>query len=204
MFEVDTVTEARLYDKEVGSQFSGDILGEEFEGCVFEITGGDDVLGLPMVRGRKTKSLIRPLLSAGDVGYRCRRKGTRMRKSVRGSIVSEEIGVLSLKLVEPGQKEIGGLTDVTRGINQLPTRESRLRAMFEVPDECEDTISYIKQYLSDNELTLGARLPKDDKYLKLKEKKRAAHEEGVRRKEASRKRLEEERAEYERKYLNKD
>jgi small subunit ribosomal protein S6e len=202
MFEVDTITETRLYDKEIGDQFPGDILGETFKGCVLEISGGDDILGLPMVKKYRTKKRLRVLLSGGDVGYRCRRKGTRKRKSVRGSIVSEEIGVLNLKLVQAGEKEITGLTDQFREVNQLPTSEKNLRAMFEVPDSCEDTIAYIKNYLKENNVTLRARLPRDDKFAEMKRKKAEMLEARARKRDANRRKLEEERAEYQQKYPN--
>lgn len=201
MFEIEKKDESRLYDKKIGDQFDGGILGEEFSGCVVEITGGDDYQGFPMVRDYLTKKRVRPLLSKGDVGYRCRRKGVRRRKSVRGAIVSEETCVLSLIIIQPGQKEIEGLTNVVNAVSHLPRTDRKLRAMFGVPAG-ENVIRYIRKKLQ-AECGEGEKVPKINHNGKMILRERARREEAKRMQEARRKALNEEREAYLRKYFNK-
>lgn len=125
-------------------QFPGELLGAAFKDCVLEIRGGDDLQGFPMSAKHNTNKRVRPLLSKGDTGYRCRRRGVRRRKSVRGSVVSDEISVLSLCLVKIGENTvIEGLTDCKRSHTHIPRKDSKLRELFGVPDG-EETVSFIK------------------------------------------------------------
>lgn len=202
MFEVDRRVETKLYDKMIGDQFDGGILGADFEGTIMEITGGDDHQGFPMVKGYLTKKRVRPLLSKGDAGYRCRRKGVRCRKSVRGSIVSEETSVLNLIILRSGEKEIDGLTTVVNDVSHLPRTDKKLRKMFDVPESETNPVRYIRKILK-AECEDPKKAPKikhNGKRMK-KEQERKESEMKIR---AERKRiLEEERKAYLEKYFNK-
>ncbi|KAG5859682.1 ribosomal protein S6e [Encephalitozoon hellem] len=202
MFEIDRRYETRLYDKKIGDQFDGGILGEEFEGTIMEITGGDDYQGFPMVDGHLTKKRVRPLLSKGDAGYRCRRKGVRRRKSVRGSIVSEEICVLNLIILRPGEKDIDGLTNVVNDVSHLPRKESKLRKMFAVPDEEKNVVGYIRNIFK-AECEDPKKIPKI-RHNGKRIKKEQERKESIKKIKLERKRiLEEERKAYLEKYFNK-
>lgn len=65
----------------------------------------------PMKQGVLQNHRVRLLLSAGHSCYRPRRKGERVRKSVRGCIVGPDIAVLALAIVKQGDADIPGLTD---------------------------------------------------------------------------------------------
>ncbi|CAN6679719.1 unnamed protein product [Malus baccata var. baccata] len=71
---------------------------QEFRGYVFKIMGGCDKHGFPMKQGVLTTGRVRPLLHRGTPCFRGhgRRDGERIRKSVRGCIVSPDISVLNL------------------------------------------------------------------------------------------------------------
>lgn len=64
-----------------------------------------------MKQGVLQNTRVRLLLSAGHSCYRPRRKGERVRKSVRGCIVGPDIAVLALAIVKQGDNDIPGLTD---------------------------------------------------------------------------------------------
>lgn len=64
-----------------------------------------------MKQGVLQNHRVRLLLSAGHSCYRPRRKGERVRKSVRGCIVGPDIAVLALAIVKQGDNDIPGLTD---------------------------------------------------------------------------------------------
>ena len=69
------------------------------------ITGGTDKDGFPMrpdVHGTGRKKI---LLSAGP-GVRKLKKGQRVRKTVRGNVVAEDVEQLNLVIIEEGEKPI--------------------------------------------------------------------------------------------------
>merc|ERR1711966_278241 len=92
-----------FYDKRMNQEVIGDVLGDEFKGYIFKISGGNDKQGFPMKQGVMTSKRVRLLLKKGSSCYRQRRKGERKRKSVRGCIVSGDIQVLNLVIVRKGE-----------------------------------------------------------------------------------------------------
>lgn len=149
--EIKTKDEQRLYGRKINDQFDGGVIIPELAGSIVQIVGGNDYQGVPMTAAQATTKRIKLLLSKGDVGYRCRRNGVRRRKTVRGSVVSNEILVLNVILVKPAEdKTIEGLTDVIREKTHLPRRDKKLRMMFGVP-EGEDTLSFIQKMIKDND-----------------------------------------------------
>lgn len=119
-----------FFDKRIGQEVEADTLGDDFKGYVFKITGGNDKDGFPMMQGVATSDRVRLLLKEGSSCYRPRRKGERRRKSVRGCIVSPHIRALSLVLVKKGEKEIPGLTDITKPRRLGPKRVTRIRKLY--------------------------------------------------------------------------
>lgn len=196
--EIKTKEEQRLYGKKINDQFDGALIAPQFAGSIVQIVGGNDYQGIPMSPAQATTKRIRLLLSKGDIGYRCRRNGVRRRKTVRGSVVSNEILALNVVLVKPAEgKEIEGLTDVVKPKTHLPRKDKTLRAVFGVP-EGEDTLTYIQNVLKQNDE--NAVIPK----IKItgvvsEEKKRMIAERNAKR-EAKRKAILAEKAEYEAKY----
>jgi len=137
--EVDDENKLRtFYDKKMSQEVDGDVLGEEFKGYVFKITGGNDKQGFPMKQGILTASRVRLLLSTGHTCYRPRKAGERKRKSIRGCVVSSELSVLNLVVVKKGDKEIAGLTDVVKPRRHAPKRASNIRKLFDLKDKKDD------------------------------------------------------------------
>jgi small subunit ribosomal protein S6e len=104
------VLRREFYDKRMNQEVLGDVIGDEFKGYIFKISGGNDKQGFPMKQGVMTAKRVRLLLKKGSSCYRQRRKGERKRKSVRGCIVSSDIQVLNLVIVRKGEGELPGLT----------------------------------------------------------------------------------------------
>ena len=101
-----------LIDKKIGNEVEGNVINEIFEGYVFKITGGFDKDGFAMKNGILTQARKRILLKKGSKNFRFRngyhREGNRMRKLVRGCIVSADIKVVNLKVIKNGAKPIPG------------------------------------------------------------------------------------------------
>jgi small subunit ribosomal protein S6e len=66
----------------MGQEIDGEVLGEEFKGYIFKITGGNDKQGFPMKQGvlvngrvrlllKKSKSLLLSRLKLRALGFVC-------------------------------------------------------------------------------------------------------------------------------------
>jgi len=90
--------------------FIGRKVGETIDGSVVDlpahkvqITGGSDKDGVPM-RGNVHGGVRRSVVLSGGPGFSPKNKGERKRKTVRGSVVTDEIVQINMKIVEkPGK-----------------------------------------------------------------------------------------------------
>ena len=83
-----------------------------------------------MKQGIFTNSRIKLLLAPGAKGYRAKRTGERVRKSVRGCVVGPDIKNLSVTIVKKGEKEIPGVTDATVPRRLGPKRANNIRKLY--------------------------------------------------------------------------
>eukprot|EP00957_Ditylum_brightwellii_P158520 12065492-Ditylum_brightwellii.AAC.1 len=68
-----------LYERRMAQEIDGGVLGDEFEGYVLRISGGNDKQGFPMRQGVLTNTRVRLLCKKGHAAYRPRRTGERKR-----------------------------------------------------------------------------------------------------------------------------
>ncbi|MBS3107629.1 30S ribosomal protein S6e [Candidatus Woesearchaeota archaeon] len=87
----------------LGSKIKGDVIG--LDGYELEISGGSDNAGFPMVRKVNTTARKRVLLTCGP-GIKIKTKGAKIRKSIRGSIIADDIKHLNLKVIKYGSKSL--------------------------------------------------------------------------------------------------
>merc|ERR1711881_184684 len=118
-----------FYDKRISQEIAGDILGPEFEGFRFRISGGNDKQGV------LTDDRVRLLLTKGSKCYRQRRTGERKRKSVRGCIVNQDLSVLNLVVTKKGSVTIPGLTDANKDLRLGPKRANKTRKLWGMDKE---------------------------------------------------------------------
>lgn len=136
MYEIEDEKKYRaFYEKRIGDDVNGDLLGDEYKGYVFRVTGGLDKQGFAMKQGVLTPNRVRLLLDGTNGHYTNRRKGDRRRKSVRGCIVSSEMSVVNVTVVKKGDAEIANVTDKTIPIRLGPKRASRIRKFFNLTKE---------------------------------------------------------------------
>ena len=81
-------------------------VGETLDGAVVDlpahkilITGGSDKDGIP-IRGNVHGGVRRAVVLSGGAGFKPNRKGERRRKTVRGSVITDEIVQLNIKITE--------------------------------------------------------------------------------------------------------
>lgn len=124
-----------LYDRRMAQEIDGKILGEEFDGYLMRISGGNDKQGFAMRQGVLTDTRVRLLCKKGHKGYRQRRTGERKRKSVRGAIVGADIAVLNLVVTQVGENQVPGLTDSQVPRRLGPKRANNIRKLFSLTKE---------------------------------------------------------------------
>lgn len=140
--EVTGNNERLLYGKSLGDIIDAGIFNPEYAGWKVLFTGGSDKQGFPMDASINTDKRQRLLRKKGNIGYKPLRNGERKRKSVRGSVVSEETAVLCMKLINDAMndkatgliteevKHIEGLTDNIVQNSHLPKRFTKLKKLF--------------------------------------------------------------------------
>ena len=131
-----------FHDRRMGSDVDGDVLGEEFNGYTFRITGGNDKQGFAMKQGILVNGRVRILMKKRTTLYRPRRTGERKRKSVRGCICGPDLAVLFLKVLEKGKDNVPGLTDAERPRRLGPKRASHIRTAFALRKQ-DDVRKYV-------------------------------------------------------------
>jgi small subunit ribosomal protein S6e len=132
----------QVYDKRIAQEVEGDVLGDEYKGYVFKITGGNDKEGFPMMQGILQAGRVRLLLDKNSKCYRPRRTGERQRKSIRGCIVGPDLSVLNLVVLKKGPAEIPGLTDRNIPRRLGPKRANKIRKLFNLTKK-DDVRKYV-------------------------------------------------------------
>ena len=113
---INDVKTGKSYQKAVNSEaFLGKKVGDKIEGSSLglkdfelKITGGSDKAGFPMrkdlvIAGRKK------ILAKNSTGIKVKEKGIRIRKSVRGSIISDQTAQINLKVEKYGSEILENL-----------------------------------------------------------------------------------------------
>jgi small subunit ribosomal protein S6e len=131
-----------LYERRMAQEIDGSVLGEEFDGYILRISGGNDKQGFPMRQGVLTNTRVRLLCQKGHKAYRPRRQGERKRKSVRGCIVGHDISVLNLVVSQVGEKTIEGLTSDNVPRRLGPKRANNIRKLFNLTKD-DDVRKYV-------------------------------------------------------------
>ena len=99
--------ERQFYGKRIGEIVSlSDVGLAGYEGL---ITGGSDKQGFPMLKSVQGTARKRILMTKGTGLRKAKVKGVRIKKSVRGGKVSEEIQQLNIKITKEGSKKIDTL-----------------------------------------------------------------------------------------------
>lgn len=151
MLEVDDERKLRsVMDKRISQEVNGeDLLGEDYIGYLFRVSGGNDKQGFPMKQGVLCNHRVRLLLRKGNSCYRQRKTGERKRKSVRGCVVGHDLAVLNLVVVKQGEKDIEGLTDEQVPVRLGPKRASKIRKLFALSKE-DDVKKYVLERKFEN------------------------------------------------------
>ncbi len=94
-----------LIGKTIGDKIEGKELGNDLDEYEFEITGGSDIAGFPLSKDVEGIGLKRVLLTRGW-GMRDNRKGVRLRKTVRGKVISDRTVQINMKILKEGKRKL--------------------------------------------------------------------------------------------------
>ena len=72
-----------------------------------------------------------------------KRTGYRRRRSVRGCITGPDLGVIALKIVKKGDKEIEGCTDKTVDSRLFKKRKNKIAAIFDLDRKKDNVCKYV-------------------------------------------------------------
>jgi small subunit ribosomal protein S6e len=105
-----------LSGKSIGDKFDGKTVKSDLAGYELEITGGSDASGFPMMKSAEGVGLKRVLFTKGwgmhtrPKGIRKKKpmlkKGMRLRKTVRGKVISEKSIQINIKVLKSGSKKL--------------------------------------------------------------------------------------------------
>ena len=160
-----------LMGKELHDKISGKDLSHDFEGYEFEITGTSDKAGFTSLKEVEGVGLKRVLLSyekgmkkrPRKEGKRKRSKnkpkGLRLRKTVRGRVISPDIVQINLKVLNEGNKKLSEIFPDQNKAAELETKP-------ETPKE------KVKQEVSQEKPKEEKKEKKEEKASEMKEEKK--------------------------------
>ncbi|MDO8623429.1 MAG: S6e family ribosomal protein [archaeon] len=134
-----------LIGKQIGDKLEGKDINSDLEGYEMEIVGGSDKAGFPLIKSVEGFALKRLLLNYGQAMHkRSKRegkkkrsnpkpKGLRLRKTVRGKIISADVVQINLKVLKDGKKKLEeifpdqgkGKTKVNRKTKRAEKKETK-------------------------------------------------------------------------------
>jgi len=133
-FRLESESE-ELFGKELHNTVKGEEISPDLAGWEFEITGASDSAGFPHVESVDGVALKKVLLKFSDKGMnkrpkhegkrvrtKNRPKGLKLRKTVRGKVISGATAQLNLKVIKEGGKK---LSEVFPDQNKTPEPEAK-------------------------------------------------------------------------------
>lgn len=92
------IDNSSLIGKKIGDKIDGALVG--FKGLELQITGGSDLSGFPMRADVLTSSRKRVFTSTKSVGVNIEARGCKVRKTVHGGIIADDIMQVNFKVLK--------------------------------------------------------------------------------------------------------
>merc|ERR1712066_883066 len=99
--------------------------------------------GFAMKQGIMKNGRARILFKRKGSLFNPKRTGYRRRRSVRGCITGPDLGVIALKIVKKGPKEIEGCTDKEVPSRLFKKRKNKIAAVFGLDKKTDDVTRYV-------------------------------------------------------------
>src|SRR3989344_7895673 len=108
-----------LIGKRIGDKIHGKEIKEGLEGYEMEITGTSDKAGFPGHKDIDSPTLTKKLLTRGFGMKTASPHGLRLRKTLRGAIISEDIIQINMKVIKHGHKKLSELFPEQNKLKEL-------------------------------------------------------------------------------------
>ena len=106
-YKIETESE-ELVGKKIDETIDGKEIDTNLKGYELKITGTSDIAGIPGFKGLEGSTYHRVLLNYGR-GMKDRRKGLRLRKTIRGEEISPKTAQINIKVIKEGDKKFDEL-----------------------------------------------------------------------------------------------
>jgi ribosomal protein S6E (S10) len=118
------VTDEALVGRSIGEKIEGKDVSPDLEGYEFHMKGASDIAGFPHKEGLEGPGLQRVLLTKGW-GMHNKKRGIRLRKTVRGSAISDKTVQINLTIEKPGKKSLNEIYPDQNKAPEKPKEESK-------------------------------------------------------------------------------
>lgn len=102
-YKLETENES-LIGKKIGEELDGNDVSEDLKGYKLEITGTSDIAGIPGAKGFEGATYHKELLKFG-FGMKDKRKGIRLKKTLRGEEISPKTSQINTIVKKEGHKK---------------------------------------------------------------------------------------------------
>merc|ERR1712166_1200945 len=165
-----------FFDRRMGTEINGELMGDDYKGYIFRITGGNDRDGFTMKQGILIAGRSRILFKKRGTTFRPRRTGERKRKSVRGCITAPDLAVIALRVVKHGEKGIEGVTTVDYANRLGKKRKNRICRDFALDKKVDDVRKYVVHRKIEKGDKTFYKAPKIQRMITVKKlRRRAVH-----------------------------
>jgi len=120
--EIAKEKEPQLYGMKLGDMLDGSMVGAA--GYKLKLTGGSDKDGFPMRADVISVGKKRMILDSPP-GYKPDAKGKRMKKTVRGGVISESVAQLNMNVIESGPTPLAELFKKPEGAAEAKKEEKK-------------------------------------------------------------------------------
>ena len=150
-----------LKEKQLGDKIKGEDISPNFTGYELEITGASDKAGFTSMKDVAGMGLKKVLLGygkamhkrpKGDKKINKKPRGLRLRKTVRGNIISDAIIQINIKILKEGGKKLSEIFPDQNKAPEAPTQE-QIESVTESP----------KQKQAESELAQPEKEPEEKK-----------------------------------------
>jgi len=124
-FVINDAKTGKSYQKVLDSEiFLGKKIGDKIDGYLLglknyelKITGGSDKSGFPMRKDIEMASR-KKILAGKSPGIKLKEKGLRIKKTVCGSIISDQTAQINLKIEKYGQESVDNILGIKKEANK--------------------------------------------------------------------------------------
>jgi len=95
-----------LVGKVIGETIQGKDISEDLEGYELEITGASDIAGFPHKKDIEGPGLNKIMFNEKGWGMHAKKPGLRLRKTIRGTQLSEKTVQINFKVMKEGAKKL--------------------------------------------------------------------------------------------------